>query len=332
MKVFDQAVGPNGARLCAYLQQGSEEMPTASVRPAVLVLPGGGYVMCSDREAEPIALAYLAEGFNAFVLRYSVGPEATFAQALEDGEAALGCIRRNAEPFHIDPGKVAAAGFSAGGHLAASLGTVGATRPDALVLGYAVTRENMGPPMGKQPIADACGHVDEKTPPSFLFATQGDSVVPVENSLRFAHALGESHVPFELHVFLTGDHGLSLAKPFTAGGRASLVDEDAAQWLPMSVRFLYRLWGDFAVAGERDAVVSAAARARCGVDMPFSALFQNEACARAVEEILPGIRRMVAGNGLLVGCTLRKLVGGAPWQYPEGTIARLQAELERFNG
>jgi len=119
----------------------------------VLVLPGGGYFHTSDREAEPVALAYLAEGFNAFVLRYSVGPESPFEQSFDDAKAALAWIRENAAELHIDPAQVVAVGFSAGGHLAASLATAAAEKPDVLVVGYPVTLEEFGPPVGKELIA-----------------------------------------------------------------------------------------------------------------------------------------------------------------------------------
>ena len=96
MDIFTEELAPNGAKLTCYLQQDSWEMPTAHIRPAMLVFPGGGYVMCSDREAEPIALAYLAEGCNAFVLRYSVDCH-DWAKAHQDGTAAVRYIRENAE-------------------------------------------------------------------------------------------------------------------------------------------------------------------------------------------------------------------------------------------
>ena len=84
MLVFSRTVGDNDATLTCYVQEPSPELTTAAVRPAVLILPGGGYFMTSDREAEPVALAYLAEGFNAFVLRYSVGAESPFSMSFAD--------------------------------------------------------------------------------------------------------------------------------------------------------------------------------------------------------------------------------------------------------
>src|SRR5699024_2482850 len=121
--------------LTAYLLDSSTEFSNINKRPAVLVFPGGGYYTTSDREAEPIAMAYLAEGYNAFVLRYSVGQESSFEVALSDAEAAITLIRDNAEVWNTDGNKIATIGFSAGGHLAAALGTMSKNRPNALILG-----------------------------------------------------------------------------------------------------------------------------------------------------------------------------------------------------
>ena len=83
------SVGPNHATLTCYLQDPSTAMPNTEIRPAALIFPGGGYQYCSDREAEPVALAYLAEGYNAFVLRYTVGTSCPLDKALQDAQAAI---------------------------------------------------------------------------------------------------------------------------------------------------------------------------------------------------------------------------------------------------
>ena len=93
-------------------------------RPAIVVCPGGGYMYCSNREGEPIALAYAARGFHAFVLRYSVGWDAADFKPLEEVSWAIGYLRENAEEWNVDTDKISVMGFSAGGHLAASYGTL----------------------------------------------------------------------------------------------------------------------------------------------------------------------------------------------------------------
>lgn len=109
-----------GATLTAYLLDTSKEMPNMADRPAVLVIPGGGYYMCSDREAEPIAMAFAVHGYNTFVLRYTVGEGKDFKMPLADAEEALTLIRERAEEWHVIKDKIAAIGFSAGAHLAGS--------------------------------------------------------------------------------------------------------------------------------------------------------------------------------------------------------------------
>ncbi len=138
---------PNGSdiTLTTYILDTSEEMPNMKIRPAVLVCPGGGYSACSDREAEPVAMAFLAQGYNAFVLRYSVGKgKAAFPRPLEDAEAALELIRMNAGKWSVDKNKIAVIGFSAGGHLAAALAAMGRVRPNAVILGYPCILSSIG--------------------------------------------------------------------------------------------------------------------------------------------------------------------------------------------
>jgi acetyl esterase/lipase len=230
---FTQTIGVNGARLTGFLSDAGRGASTGSV----LVVPGGGYMTLSPGEAEPVALAYLAEGFHAFVLHYSVGAEATFAKALEDAEAAVAEIRLHADEWGVAPRRLAMIGFSAGGHLAASLGTIGTNRPDALLLGYAITTDiTLGAGRAYPPVVP---HVGNGNPPTFLFATGEDAVVPVRHTLAFAAALDEAGVEFELHVFRDGPHGLGLARPREG---ATVAPPAFAEWFGLSVRWLRRRW------------------------------------------------------------------------------------------
>jgi acetyl esterase/lipase len=244
MRIIAAELAPNGATLTAYLPDASPETPTAAVRPIVLILPGGAYQFTSDREAEPIALAYLAHGYAAGVLRYTTGPSATFAAALADAEAAMAAISAHSADWAVDSAKIAAVGFSAGGHLAACLGTMGATRPSALVLGYPLIDPGS---LRASTIAlpSPLGRVDDRTPPTFVFATADDAVVPIHHSLLLAEALAAHSVPFALHVFRSADHGVSLAEAHTAAGQPRLANAEIASWLPLSLQFLKDTWGDF---------------------------------------------------------------------------------------
>lgn len=204
------------------------------LRPAVIVCPGGGYVMTSDREAESVALEFLKEGFHAFVLRYATTPHCYPVQ-LSQAAAAVRYLRQNAAELKVDPAHIAVLGFSAGGHEAASIAVLsneaallerfgaqpGELTPNAAVLCYPVITNKfykhqdslVNVSGGDEKLAEYLSledRVDEHTPPTFLWHTYEDSCVDVRNSLGFAVACKEHGVPFELHVFERGAHGLSL--------------------------------------------------------------------------------------------------------------------------
>lgn len=328
MQVIQKEVGPNKAQLTIYLQTQSKELSTAAIRPAVLIFPGGGYFVCSDREAEPVALAYLAEGFNAFVLRYTVGEKERFQDAFEDAEAALRELRAHAAEWHIDAAKIAVAGFSAGGHLAACLGTAEGERPNALILGYPVIKAEMGPPVNKELWA-ADERVTEDTPPTFLFSTSDDNVVPVENSLAFAAALARHNVYFELHVYLTGEHGVSLAKAATANGQAAMVNPPVAEWFSQSVRFLQQLWGDFPL---KQAPPPAPVRDRAALplDTPIKRLLQDKQSRAVLTQCLPGVLDRILANPMAHGLSLNQMAEFAGLLLPPEVLDHVRQELDKL--
>ena len=202
-------------------------------RPAVLVLPGGGYARQADHEAEPVAEWLAGLGVHAFVLRYRVAPDRHPAP-LEDAKRAMLHIRSGAHGLSVDPARVGVLGFSAGGHLAATLSTAVATGssdldvpgavPDLTVLCYPVvsyTREvhqgSVDNLLGDAPSSDILAElsaeqqVTKATPPAFLWHTADDAAVPVSHSIGYAGALLSAGIPAELHVFPKGRHGLGLA-------------------------------------------------------------------------------------------------------------------------
>lgn len=256
------------AVLEAYLPYNMTEMCREHQRrPCVLICPGGGYAMCSQREAEPVALQYLKEGYNAFVLWYTVAPK-HFPHALREVAASVELIHRNAEAWNCDESLVAILGFSAGGHLAALYSNaydwpeVREVMPEskpvqASVLCYPVISADpavahMGSfecLLGHLPLTTeeterfSCDRlVRDTTPPAFLWHTSEDNCVPVQNSLRYATALADHHVPFELHIFPYGYHGMSLCTRETLDGEITPGMQHAQCWVEESCRWLKLQW------------------------------------------------------------------------------------------
>ncbi len=188
MKTFELKLRNDGATLTVYLPDASREMPRMAIKPAILVIPGGGYHMCSDREAEPIALAYASKGFAAFVLRYSVGEGKCFEMPLADVNEAMEIIHANAEEWGVNKEKIASIGFSAGGHLCAALATMGNIRPNASILVYPCILESISDILAF-PVPSLDEKVDENTPATFITASREDTCVPIKHSLAYATAL-----------------------------------------------------------------------------------------------------------------------------------------------
>ena len=229
--------------LCKYILDSSFDNRKGYKRPAVLVFPGGGYGFCSAREAEPIAMHFLSMGYNTFILRYSLNEASAFPQPLQDAEEALQMITDNSDEWLVDENKIAVCGFSAGGHLAAALGTMGKIRPAAMILGYPCITKDICNDVDvlrnykNVPVLD--DKVDALTPPAFIFASSDDGLVPIISSIKFAEALGNNKIPYEMHVFSEGGHGFATADYVTCDG---LYEIAPAQWIPLCKAWLYKLF------------------------------------------------------------------------------------------
>ncbi|WP_309980228.1 alpha/beta hydrolase [Arthrobacter oryzae] len=218
--------------------------------PAMLVLPGGGYERHADHEAEPVAEWLASLGIHAFVLRYRVAPHRHPAP-LQDAKAALTWIRSGRHGLPVDDSRVGVLGFSAGGHLAATLAAgvasgeasldVPGSRPDLSILCYpvlsfetAVHQGSIDNLLGASPSKEVLTGLSAEltvtghTPPAFIWHTFDDASVDVEHSLRYALALRHAAVPAELHVFPRGRHGLGLAAGVPGVERWT---ELCAEWL-----------------------------------------------------------------------------------------------------
>ena len=227
------------ASLTAYLHDPDTMHIHRGKRPAVLVIPGGGYEKWVEREADPVAFEFYSAGFNAFVLKYTVFDpckpnEFLRLKPLKQAAEAIRQIRMHSAEWNTNE-KLAVIGFSAGGHLAGCCETLWNTpefkriildetvnyRPDAAVLCYPVIlcgkkahRPSIHHLVGNEDATffNVAEHVTSDTPPTFIWTTVEDELVPCENSLEMANALQRNGVPYELHMYAHGRHGLTLGK------------------------------------------------------------------------------------------------------------------------
>ncbi|MTB63902.1 alpha/beta hydrolase fold domain-containing protein [Streptococcus sp. zg-86] len=274
--------------LTTYILDESQELLSGKKRPAVLICPGGAYLNCSAREAEPIALRFAAMGYHAFVLRYHVffdtpngferllqgetfepRKECQYPAAIRDIAHAMTVIYNHADEWFVDAEKIVLCGFSAGGHNVLNYAVhydkpvitdtfeVKKIRPAAVIAGYPISdylymkesvryQDDVAQSLfklsnlaffGQEEPSDeelaevsAARLVSHSTPPTFIWATAGDKLVPVGHSTRMATALADAGVPFEIHIYEEGNHALALATQATATAKTDL-NPIAAEWI-----------------------------------------------------------------------------------------------------
>lgn len=262
MKTIEMHVGRKEASLLGYLQDYVEDGGIKNLRPSVVICAGGAYRFLSWREKDHAAMLFLAQGYNVFLLDYSVKEEAKDLNPLLEASDAVMRIRQHAVEWLCDPMRVAILGFSAGAHVAASLAVHHASerllslgkvedeqnRPDACILCYPVITS--GPYAHRESIDWVTGkreeekeffslekQVNDHVPPCFIWHTVEDESVPVENSMLFASALRKHHIPFELHLFQHGAHGLS-----TCDGEVNTPQDADRAWINLCLTWLGNLF------------------------------------------------------------------------------------------
>ena len=260
-----EAVG----NLYTYFLDSSIEMRPNEKRPVILMCPGGGYEMTSDREAEPMAMQLLAMGYHVAILRYSVSP-VRYPVALQQVAESVLYLKNHAEEYHIDPEKIVLQGCSAGGHLAANYGVAWNSsfltkligmendpeqlRVAGLLLCYPVITSGEKAHEGsfrnllgeqyeeKKEELSLENQVTPDTPPTFLWHTATDETVPVENSLYFFQACLQQGVSAELHIYPVGGHGLSLANEETCRANGIGVQKECQSWINLAQTWLEGLF------------------------------------------------------------------------------------------
>ncbi len=301
-----------------YFIENSIELKPNVLRPVVIVCPGGGYCFLSDREAELIALKYVSNGYHAVVLNYGINEHAVMPGPIKDLADTIAYLRTNSNDLYINPDQIYVSGFSAGGHVAASIGVFwnnpdilpeyanksSLIKPNGMILGYSVLdlrSSSTHLDIGIQPNTDiediefgqihpninrkdifvldndryfvdfekamnayifGGNYTDEQedyyslqnqvspdTPPTFLWHTATDGLILPTNSMLFASKLQQYKVPFELHIFGNGDHGLSLANNVSANYPHEIVPE-CQVWIDLALAWLNKRTGANTLGGE----------------------------------------------------------------------------------
>ena len=262
--------GYNGSATCeTFFFKDSPEI-VIKKRPLILICPGGGYEFLSDREGESIAFKFNSFGYHAAIINYSIAP-VTYPTQLLEVSAAVKFIKDHAEEYFIDPDRIAIYGASAGGHAAADYATgyfrdevtsvlkvsPDYLKPAGMILAYPVITSGefahrgsfdnlLGELKNDKKMLDYLSienRITKETPPAFIWHTFPDACVPVENSLLLAEAMKKENIPFELHIFPSGDHGLGLADEITLSPNRTEINEGAAQWIDLCRRWLHEIFG-----------------------------------------------------------------------------------------
>lgn len=225
-----------GGTLSCLLMSQPWDVVQAWKRPALIVVPGGGYSYASKREGEPVAAEFFARGFQTFILNYVSAPEGGhYPEQLLEVAAAVDYVKKHAAEMNVNADEVFVIGFSAGGHITGNLAIEYASvsqkvgceidcKPTAVGLCYPVISQKHGHQGSYNNLLE--GYTDEakaellktlnldeavseNTPPAFLWATAEDACVPADNALRYAAALDKHGISYELHIYPKGSHGLS---------------------------------------------------------------------------------------------------------------------------
>lgn len=221
--------------LTTYCPDNFKEWSLGEKRKCILVIPGGGYCFVSEREAEPVALRFVGHNIACFVLKYTIAPNLKYPNPIVEAFAAIAYIRKNSEKYNIDSDKISVLGFSAGGHLAATVScyhtsqeyadylniSLDEIKINGCILSYPVISSGLhshagsikNVSQGREDLMEKLSiekHITKDFPKTFIWHTTFDTVVPIENSLYLAEELSKNKIFFELHIYPMLDHGQAL--------------------------------------------------------------------------------------------------------------------------
>lgn len=254
-----------------YIQSGIENTWQPHKRPAVIIVPGGGYQYIADSENEPVVYHYLKSGYSCFTLHYSIGDASKYPNPLIELFKAIKYIRDNSESYFIDSQSIILCGFSAGAHLAGLAATQwnldsfsflcdktnDEIKPNGTVLAYPITdndhlidiewkhQKNWGKMLAtKDERTNILRYVNQSMVPCFIWHTRTDGIVPIAQSLELVNLMIEKGIPVEYHIFYEGYHGLStndVLSNYKGSIQGGVIPFNVSKWMEMSVEWINHL-------------------------------------------------------------------------------------------
>ena len=313
MRLIDEKIGAEKARLQGVLHTPSLEMPALLVKPAVLVIPGGGFRYCSERETDPLCAAFLRYGCHAFSVDYSTDAKgedtsAVAARALNEVCEAHARIAAQAVDWGVDVHQMIVIGLGTGAQLAVQLAKTVACKPAALVLGYPSF------PQGMPEISD-------DMPPAFAFASLCDQINGTQGAYDVARKWADASLPCELHVFASGYANIALADASLSGLQDA---PDAAKWLELCAAFIRRV-----CRGET--LMAKQTKTHFNINSTISELMQDSRSAAILMKHLGFMKPMMKANAAMAGLSPRQMATYSRGAIPADVIEALTKDLAELN-
>lgn len=211
--------------------------------PGIVIIGGGSYKQLKERDTERVAITFATQAFQSFVVNYPVLENKNYSDARTSIEQSFDYIVKHADQLNVDTDKLGIIGFSAGGQLAADYGNEKGSHAKFVMLGYPVIQPTLDEKMGIKSL-DVSKTVSAGTPPTFIWGSINDELTPFLDHIHvYTEALAKNKVPFEVHEFGTGNHGIALANKWTAIVNRDRSDRHMARWFELGMEWLQEVVG-----------------------------------------------------------------------------------------
>lgn len=262
----------------------SSYIVTKEKKATFLIAPGGAYANCDESEGKPVAKAFNDLGYNAFILRYSVGKHYKWPYPLEDFDRAMEYLADHADEYHVDTDCIVATGFSAGGHLVAVAASMAEHKPFAAILCYGLssseTLEFCAPDA-----PDASDVVNKDTRPCFLASSRNDWIVPIRNTTKLMDAFERNYVDYEAHIYGYALHGFSVGEG--SGAVGPLFCSRVGNWVKDSIQWIDELSSGRYMSVRECASYNDIHANYLSTMNSCKLIFENEAAHRAIKSRFP---------------------------------------------